>query len=85
MTKNYEDAVLEAETLNEYSSMRENIVEKMVAIGYRAGLADSVSAVQASAAAMKGEQPSTRLYAVLLDKIGSVARKFEDSAKKLGV
>lgn len=82
MTKNYDDAVLEAEVLMDHGSPS---IESFVAIGYRAGLTDAVSAVKASAAAVKGEQPSTRLYAVLQDKIGSIARKFEDEAKKLGV
>lgn len=82
MTRNYLNAVLEAETVMTYSDPDP---EQIVSIGYRAGLQDAVKALKEGGAVQPSSEGSRRLYAIVSDKIAAIARKFEEHAKSLGV
>lgn len=83
MSKNYEEAVEEARVLLHHGE--DVSVEHLVAVGYRAGLQDAVRALNEGGHAVQPHQGSARLYAVVRDKIASLARKFEDRARELKV
>lgn len=85
MTQNYDDAVMSAEALWAYTSIQGPAVEKLVAIGYRAGLQDAVAALNAAGAVGASNEGSRRLYAITKEKLASLARKFETRAKELKV
>lgn len=82
MTQNYNNAVFEAETLSTYENPDP---ERLVALGYRAALQDSAKALKEGGAASGYSQGATQLYAIVMDKLAAVARKFEERAKELKV
>lgn len=97
MTKNYDDAVKSAETYWEYNAVESDSVESLVAMGYRAALADSyqmiislhnhetlawASGTTERAAAARGRNGAIR---ILTEKLGSVARKFENHLSTKGI
>jgi len=82
MTHNYNEAVEMADVLFD---MPNTLPEQLVAIGYRAGLQDAAKALNEGGSASGYSEGATRLYAIVKDKLASVARKFEDRAKFLKV
>lgn len=82
MTQNYLNAVTEAEMLCTYE---EPDAERVVAIGYRAGLQDAVAALNSAGTVGASTAESRRLYAITKEKLASLARKFEARAKELKV
>lgn len=81
MTSNYNEAVEMADVLFDMGALP----EQLVAIGYRAGLQDAVKALKDGGAVQPSSEGSRRLYAIVADKIASVARPFEARAKELKV
>lgn len=81
MTKNYAEALHQADTLFDYGGLP----EQLVALGYRAGLQDAVQALNEAGAVQPSTEGSRRLYVIVRDKLSAIARKFEARAKELKV
>jgi len=83
-TKTYLDALEEGQAFFDYVyDNGGNLVEEMVAIGYRAGLTDGVRIIKDTGAA--NPESSVAFYAKAIDKFASLARKFEERIKQNGV
>jgi hypothetical protein len=82
-SKAYNEAVEEAEVIFSYSSHQPETVERLVALGYRAGVADSTAALYQSASAEKSDPKRTLI--TFHEKLAAIARRLEVRAKELRV
>lgn len=81
MSKNYNEASEMAEVLFDAGGLP----EQMVALGYRAALADAYRALTEAAAAAPHSEGSSRVFAIMKDKLASIARVSEKRAEELKV